>query len=654
VKGLISALSAVSLALVLPLQAAQPSAAPLPAGASYHFAMAKLLAVEGSLVEALAAYEEAEKLAPEAAYVRLEHAQLLARLSQYSRNATARDNYLRKAAQQVSEAQRLAPENPDVLRAVGSIYLELAAQDATALATAQAALEAVHQRDPADVESLLTLGRLYLDQQQPDRAAQVLRDLIAQAPQQRMAYALLVEALLRAEKGEEAEAALGDILSFEPGSLEARLTLADLQGKRGDHQTAIRTLSAAPEELRQEPRLRRQLAWSLYLNGDMDEALKTVDPLLGKEASSAGQEENQGLSLLKGLILTAEGRNAEALELLDRLRQAQPEDLALAQTVARVLQREGRDKEAARVLSEVAERLAAAPGKSADAAEARLELAQVWFAAKEWDKVATALEPLLTAEEPEVRSQALLLRVDALIQAAKYDEALALLQGEKGSPLIDSKKAEILLRSGREEEGSRLLAELTAAGDPQATLTAVQALHRAERYEESIPSLEKLTAAHADRPIAGFLLGAAYERAGKREKAVAELRRVVGIAPDFHPALNYLGYTLAEAGESLDEALKLTRRAVALDPDNGSYVDSLGWVYYQLGRHEQAREYLERAARLEPRDATLQEHLGDVYVALGQKERAREAYQRAVELDDEDNVEQVRRKLDGLGGKPGA
>ena len=648
-KGLIAALSAISLAFVLPLQAAQPPAASLSAGASYHFAMAKLLAVEGSLVEALAAYEEAEKLAPDAAYVRLELAQLLARLAQYSRNATARESYLRKAAEQVSEARRLAPENPDVLRAVGSIYLELAAQDATALATAQEALEAVRQRDPADVESLLTLGRLYLDQQQPDRAAEVLRDLIAQAPRQRMAYALLVEALLRGEKGAEAEETLAEILSFEPGSLEARLTLADLQGKRGDHQSAIRTLTSAPEELREEPRLRRQLGWAHYLNGDLDEALKTVDALLPPGAAAAVEEEIQGLALLKGLVLTAEGRNAEAFEMLDRLRQAQPEDLALARTVARVLQREGREEEAARVLLETAERLAAAPGKAADAAEARLELAQVWFDAGEWDRVATALEPLLQAKEPEVRSQALFLRTDALVRAGKHDEALAFLQGEASSPLVDSKRAEVLLRAGREEEGRRILEGLLAAGDPQTTLTAVQAFHRAERYEESIPTLEKLVAAHADRPVAGFLLGAAYERAGKRDKAVTELRRVVGLAPDFHPALNYLGYTLAEAGESLDEALKLTLRAVALDPDNGSYVDSLGWVYYQLGRHEQARQYLERAARLEPKDATLQEHLGDVYVALGQKERAREAYQRAVELDDEDNVEQVRRKLDELG-----
>ena len=92
---------------------------------------------------------------------------------------------------------------------------------------------------------------------------------------------------------------------------------------------------------------------------------------------------------------------------------------------------------------------------------------------------------------------------------------------------------------------------------------------------------------------------------------------------------------------------------MALDPDNGAYVDSLGWTYYQLGRPEQARDYLERAARLEPEDATLQEHLGDVYVALGQTERARQAYQRALEIgpggaEKPGAMEEIRRKLEEL------
>ncbi|MEO1368758.1 MAG: tetratricopeptide repeat protein, partial [Acidobacteriota bacterium] len=94
----------------------------------------------------------------------------------------------------------------------------------------------------------------------------------------------------------------------------------------------------------------------------------------------------------------------------------------------------------------------------------------------------------------------------------------------------------------------------------------------------------------------------------------------------------YLGYTWAERGENLDEALGLIQRAVAADPDNGAYVDSLGWVYYQLGRFHEARPHLEWAARLEPDDATVHEHLGDLYAALGERELSRAAYRRALEI----------------------
>jgi tetratricopeptide (TPR) repeat protein len=642
-------LSAVFLALFLPsFSLAEPAVQPPAdsAGASYHFAMAKLLAVEGSLAEALAAYEEAERLAPAAAYVRLEHAQLLTRMAQYSRNPGSRDNFLRQAGEQITEAGRLAPDNLDVLRATGSIYLDLSASDPAVLAKALEALEAVRQRDPMDVESLLTLGRLYLDQRQPDKAAEVFRGLVTHVPQQRMAYALLVEALLQSNRPADAEAALKEILSFDSNSLEARLSLAELLDRRGDHASSIALLKGAPEEARMEPRLRRQLAWSLYLNGDLDESLATVDPLLGVDTATSS------LPLLKGLILTAEGRNAEALEVLKKVREAQPKDVTLATTFARVLEREGRREEAARVLAEVADALAADPEQSEEAREARIELAQVYLAAKDWDKASQTLKPLLDSQDPEVRGQALLLQADTLIEAKRYDEALALVDGEKEPPpALAGKRAEALLRAGRDEEGNRLLSGLATDEDPQTAVTAVQVYHRLDRYEESIPVLQKMIVDRPELPIPGFLLGAAYERTGQRDKAIFEFQRILKLAPDFHAALNYLGYTYAEKGENLNEALDLTRRAVSLDPDNGSYVDSLGWTYYQLGRYDQARGYLERAARLEPEDATLQEHLGDVYVALGQKERAREAYRRAVELDD-DNLEKVRQKLGSLEEAP--
>ena len=95
----------------------------------------------------------------------------------------------------------------------------------------------------------------------------------------------------------------------------------------------------------------------------------------------------------------------------------------------------------------------------------------------------------------------------------------------------------------------------------------------------------------------------------------------------------------------------MVRSAVAQEPDNGAYVDSLGWAHYQLGDYGRALVLLERAARLVPDDAVISEHLGDVYVQLGDATRAMESYRRALQLDGE-NREAVQRKLESLGVAP--
>lgn len=655
-----------------------PAAAPGPAtpaakAGDFEFLMANLLAGDGMLPEALAAFEEAEKQRPDAAYIHLEHAQLLARLAQAARLPGAQTSYLRKAADEVGKARQIAPHNLDVLRGVGLVYLEMAGQDAAALHTALEALESVHQSDPDDVQTAINLGRLYLDQQQPAKAAAVFREVIVQAPQQRAAYALLVEALLRDDKGREAEAVLSQILDFEPAALEARLTLAELEGRRNDYAAVLATLKAAPAPGRDDARLQRQLAWAYYLTGDVDHALATVEPLLqaahplqslqAPQQSSPGDEaEDVQLLLLKGLVLAAQGHNQEAGELLEKLRGNRPTDAALAGILSKVLERAGHPDEAARVLAELDSGLEKA-GKQDEERQARLELAQVYYDAKQWDRVSEALQPLLRLgpKEEAAREPALLLAADALVQRKSYDEALKLLdkaQPNQGTPNLAAKRAEVLFRGGREPEATRRLGELAASKEPRAALAAAETYQRLDKYAESIPVLEQLLA-RTDTGLqapglkaARFLLGAAYERTGKREQAVAEFRRLLGADPDYHAALNYLGYMFAERGEHLDEAQKLIEKAVALEPDNGAYVDSLGWVYYRLGRFEQARAALERATRLEIADGTVQEHLGDVYGAMGQPDRAGEAYRRALELESGDpaKADAVRRKLDSLTG----
>lgn len=658
--------ASLSLLPVFSQVAAPAAAAPLPPTASYQFALGKLLAVEGAVNDALAAFEAAEKIAPQSpdtAYVLLEHAQLLDRMAQYERSSPLREDSLRKAAEKVAAARALAPNNLDVLRATGEIYIDLASVDPAALATARGALEMVRQRAPQDAPTFLTLGRIYLDQNQPDKAAEVFHELINNVPQQRTAYALLVQSLMQANKPEEAQRALADILGFDPAALEARLELADLQSRAGKTAAALETLRGAPEEVRDDPRVKRQLAWALYQAGDLDGSLKVLDALQVPSANAAPapsapsadgsgaparspEESAQAFNLLRGMIYTAQGRNEDAIALLGKVHDADPSEPGVAMSLARVLERAGRRADAAGVLQALAASLEKG-GKAKEAQEARLEAAQIFYDGKQWDKVEAVLRPLLTSDDEAVRFQAVSLQADTFVKDKRYDDALALLAGEKDSPLVRSKRAEVLSKAGRDAEAEKILADL-AAGDERSQLIGAQTAQKLEKYQESIPVLEKLAAAHPDQAPTAFLLGAAYERSGQKDKAVAELRRVLTIDPDFHAALNYLGYTFAEDGVHLDEALQMVSRAVALDPDNGAYVDSLGWAYFRSGHLDQARGYLERAARLEPEDATLQEHLGDVYVALGQKERARQAYQRSLELGG-DNADKVRHKLGDLG-----
>jgi tetratricopeptide (TPR) repeat protein len=642
---------AAPLVLLLSIAPAAARSAQTPPGsspeASYEFALGKLLAVEGSVDEAIEAFDRALKLAvkgSDASYILLEEAQLLSRRAQFGRNPTARQADLHRAVERLAEARRTAPENLDVLRAIGSVNLDLAANgDAAAVEAAREAFEAVRQRDPDDVQTAIALGRIYLDEDQPGRAAEVLRQLVDHVPQERMGYALLVEALLRANRGAEAEKALLEILSFDPGSLEARLTLADQEAKRGDAKAVIDTLRAAPESAQGDSRLRRQLAAAEYQMGDLDSALQLTDALIKNDPEEAS------LQLLHGLILAADGQNERALADLMKVAVRQGKDVPLNLTITRVLERLGRRAEAAGRLIELATVLEGA-GQGREAQEVRLEAAQLYLALKDWPKVEAVLAPLAGEKDATVRAQTRMVAAQALAGAGRVEEALTELAKEASTPALEAKKGELLLKAGRKAEGEQVLAALAEKGDAAAQVAAAQAYQRVDRYGDSIPLLQRVAAQQASLPIPGFLLGAAYERSGRRDEAVAELRRVLKLDPNFHAALNYLGYTYAEAGENLDEALDLVQRAVSLDPDNGAYIDSLGWTYFRLGRNEAARGYLERAARLEPEDATLQEHLGDVYAAVGQKDRARQAYRRALELDPT-KTDTLRGKLDALDAK---
>ena len=629
------------LLLPAPALAQTPAAATDSDTAAYHFALAKALAGEGEYDDALAAFAEAERLDPRDPFIPLERAQLIVRAARVARGPGAAER-LAEASRAVGRARELAPESLDVLRGAAEVYLDLAAASPEAPAALEEVLETLTRLDPEDVQALFALGRLRLDRGDAEAAAEAFRRVAALTPENRAATGFLIEALLKAKKGAEAEVPLAELLARDPSALEARITLADLQSERGDHAAALDTLRGAPAAQRDDPRLQRQIGSALYRAGDLEGALAAAEAVLAREPG-----ERQPV-LLKALVLAAQGKNREAGELLAALRREDPANLALAGMQARLMVRDGRAAEGAELLAELRADLAA-EGKAKEAEEAGLEIVRVHAEGEQWDAAVKAAAELAGAADPEVQDAALALRLDALGELKRHAEALELLeQRDAGAGAAErdfaGKRGELLVRTGRGAEGEALLADLAASEKPEDVMAAVQAYHRLERYEASIAPLERLLARQpATAPVA-FLLGAAHEREGERGEAESAFRRALEIEPGFHPALNYLGYMLAEKGERLEEALGLVRRAVALEPDNGAYVDSLGWAHFQLGQYQEALSFLERAARLEPGDATIYEHLADTYRALGRADDALQHYRRALALDDE-NADAVRNKL---------
>jgi tetratricopeptide (TPR) repeat protein len=123
------------------------------------------------------------------------------------------------------------------------------------------------------------------------------------------------------------------------------------------------------------------------------------------------------------------------------------------------------------------------------------------------------------------------------------------------------------------------------------------------------------------------------EKQKKFSEAEAVFRQLIAKDPENAAALNYLGYMLAERGERLTESVDFLKRALAIEPNNGSFLDSIGWAYYKDGKLDLALENLKLAADQLPANSVVQDHYGDVLSKMGRWEDAIAAWNRALAGD---------------------
>lgn len=214
-------------------------------------------------------------------------------------------------------------------------------------------------------------------------------------------------------------------------------------------------------------------------------------------------------------------------------------------------------------------------------------------------------------------------------------------------------RAEVLRAAGREEAAVEVLEGLTRLYPdlPEVHATKGDTLRQSERFAEANRAYTRALELYDDLDRSKWFVY--YTRAITSHRlddwpaAEADFRSALALNPEQPQVLNYLGYSLVERGEKLDEALGMIETAAAARPDNGAIVDSLGWVYFQLGRYEEAVIHLERAASLEPADAVINDHLGDALWAVGREIEAQFQWQRALSFEPtEEDATRIRAKLE--------
>lgn len=201
----------------------------------------------------------------------------------------------------------------------------------------------------------------------------------------------------------------------------------------------------------------------------------------------------------------------------------------------------------------------------------------------------------------------------ALEMLGKTDEALAAidktLKGDKPASRMLARKAWILYHAKRYEEAEKAYLDLLAKWDSDYKTQGNREVMREAR----------------------MVLSNLCVQTNRRQEGTEWLEQVLDEYPEDIGAMNDLGYLWAEDGIHLHRALWMLEKAVAAEPDNHAYRDSLGWVYYQLQRYPEAVAELEKAADVSEPDGVILDHLGDAYHKKGDAAKARATWQRAAD-----------------------
>jgi tetratricopeptide (TPR) repeat protein len=594
------------------------------------FLRARSYMAEGRFRDALDQYRKVIALLPDDAVVRYEYAQLLRDL-----------NVPDEALKQAREAVRIDPNLPEARRLLGTLELAGSDQDPAALDRAIEQLRAAHRLAPYDTSSAVSLARALLARGRAAEAARLL-DELPEARSQAGLIRLTAEAQAKAGRLKDAESLYLSLREADPNDRESMAALIDIYEEQDQMDKALDLLAELQKKSPENPAVSERITLDLARAGRFDEAEKRARELAAK------QPENRDIRRLLATVLFERGDVPAGEKILRGLLAEDADDERSRRTLAGEMLRDRRFAEAKSLLEESVRRNADDPKRREARQGALVELGYLAFLQKDYASAKAQLEPLaLSAGTVNGRAMRILLGVARESEEWTYGlaRAEAAAAAEPRNPEWAASAAEFRWRSGDKQRAARELDALGTSEDTEEALAAADAYGRVKEYAASARIAREVARRNPENVDALFREASSLERAGD----IAESERVFGTILEMRPhdpqSLNYLGYMWADKNVHLERARDMLERAVAREPRNGAYLDSLGWVYFRLGKLDLAEKHLKDACAKEPDDPTIHEHLGDLAQRRGDTARATLEWEKALQLKP-DEPDKVREKLE--------
>jgi len=593
------------------------------AAAYFNFSMAhyygELAAAYGNrgdyYKQAIDYYKQALKLDPTATFLLEELTDLY-----------VQGNQLKSA---IAEAESLLKQNPENLQArrmLGRIYTRSIGDAQQGKINEEMVKKSIEQyqiitqKDPSDIEAWLTLGRLQRVEQNSVEAEKAFKS-----------------ALERDANNEDALTGLAMVYS-DVGNTKGMIEMLKRATDKAPNERSLATLGSAYEQMRDfasaaevfkralelkpdSPQIKHGYAQNLLWSEQYDEAMKQYSEL--EEADPKDAQAPLKLSEIYRQKKMFDKAGAE----LAKAKQLDPDSLEVRYDEVNLLEAQGKSDEAiARlraILDETAKKTYSS-GEKGSRVMLLQRLAGLYRDARQYPKSVETLRQIAEVD-PEAAPQASASIVETYriakdLPAAQAESEAALKKYPKDR-LVKITHASLLADMGKVDQGAaEIKTLLTGEKDGETYLTLARIYEKGKNFaemEKALSEAEKLAESKQDKENIYFTRGAMFERMKKYSSAEAEFRKVLEINPKSSSALNYLGYMLADRGERLEEARDMISKALDIEPDNGAYLDSLGWVNFRLNKLDEAERNLRLSIEKINGDPTVYDHLGDVYLKQG-------------------------------------